>query len=604
MHRARWRPNNLPGICKAPGCETAIGPGDGRMLPRPACLDDSLPKVVLLCISCALATAPDGMVGERFAALREEPPADGYTPSGYQGEGATFLAERWAALLADDKGLGKTAQALLAIPDGQPVIVTCPASCKPGWQDEAAIWRPELHATAINGRATFLRSGGPSPGEVYILNYDILPPRIIKCRCGHPPESHPTDELPDLVAAGKVKASHIANTCIECKCKRYVYAPRPRAEVRAHLNIKPGTILIADEVHHVKHGRSEKTKRFRELARACARVWGLSASPLENSEKELRGVYQSIGIFDAAFQNERRFRDLFKAARETSITPTGPARDEIRERRSWVELGRTAAQVGLELPPLRFEERRVILRPKDLAEVERLMVEAMATKRAWDMVSAGDLEDPTESDEAAEAFNRQRDLLKHTAYADQDIVEAIKQVIELGPKAKIGSEMSTLRKALAMAKMPSVIEAFVREAEDAQTPAVMFSAHKFPVESAASRAGWGEISGRISASRRRKTLARWVAGDLRGLACTIKAAGEGLNLHKVGTGFCALAGFVDWEWNPEKNDQAAKRIYRRGQKLPCLITSFVADHPIDRHVADVLDVKKQLIEAVTITGGL
>jgi len=431
----------------------------GRMLPRPATLGDG-PPLVLFCVACALATAPRSSAGERFDALRADPPA-GMEPSIYQREGAVFLAERWAALLSDDKGLGKTAQALIAIPDNVPVIVVCPASVKPGWEDEVLVWRDELHARAISGRKTFIDSGGPLPGEVYILNYDILPARIIRCRCNHGKDRHPSGELIEMVERGEAPAEHVANTCLDCKCRRYVYSPPTRLELIDYLGIKPGTILIADEVHHTKRSSSEKTKRFRELSRAVDRTWGLSASPLENTEAELRATYQSIGIFDGSFGTDRIFRDLFKSSREKKEAPSGEARDEIRLRRSRVELGRTAEQVGLQLPPLRFAERRVVLTPAALAEVEALMVEAMATKRAWDQVKAGKLADPGESPGDLVRFEREREMLKAVAYADQDIIEAIKEVIALGPRAKVGAEMSKLRKALAIAKLPSVVGSFV-----------------------------------------------------------------------------------------------------------------------------------------------
>jgi len=574
----------------------------GRMLPRPATLGDG-PPLVLFCVACALATAPRSSAGERFDALRADPPA-GMEPSIYQREGAVFLAERWAALLSDDKGLGKTAQALIAIPDNVPVIVVCPASVKPGWEDEVLVWRDELHARAISGRKTFIDSGGPLPGEVYILNYDILPARIIRCRCNHGKDRHPSGELIEMVERGEAPAEHVANTCLDCKCRRYVYSPPTRLELIDYLGIKPGTILIADEVHHTKRSSSEKTKRFRELSRAVDRTWGLSASPLENTEAELRATYQSIGIFDGSFGTDRIFRDLFKSSREKKEAPSGEARDEIRLRRSRVELGRTAEQVGLQLPPLRFAERRVVLTPAALAEVEALMVEAMATKRAWDQVKAGKLADPGESPGDLVRFEREREMLKAVAYADQDIIEAIKEVIALGPRAKVGAEMSKLRKALAIAKLPSVVGSFVEEVEAAATPGVMFCAHRIPVETVSARDGWGEISGRRSPAQRKRTLSAWKAGDLVGLAATIRAAGEGLNLHRAGEKDVTLAAFVDLDWTPEKNNQAAKRIHRRGQRSACLVTHYVADHAIDRHVAGIIDIKQRLIEAVSIQGGL
>ena len=579
------------------------------MLPRPRSLSDSLPKQVLLCVSCAMASAPLGGAVDRFAAFRANPP-EGIDPSEYQREGMLFLAPRWGALLSDDKGLGKTGQALLAIPDNAPVVIVCPASLKSGWVDECKKWRPELRPQVVNGKRGWVKLGPPGPGDVRVLNYDIIPARIVRCRCGHGEDRHPTDTLFEMVEAGEAPADHVANTCLEtgCRCARYIYTPPSRSELIAYLGLYPDTVLIADECQHVKHPRSEKTKRFREFARACSRVWGLSASPLENSEQELRGVYQSLGIYVAAFGKDRIFNSLFKESREKKIAPSGKARDEIRQRRSWVELGRTAEQVGLELPPLRFVEQRIVLTPAALAQVEILMIEAMATQRIWALVKAGEIEDPAPEGDGGgpltAIFSRRRQLLRATAYVEADVIAAVKDCIALGPNSKVGPDMMKLRKALAIAKTPSVIGAFVQEVEDAKTPGILFSAHKIPVETVSARPGWGEISGRCTPPQRDRTLKAFKAGDLIGLACTIKAAGEGLNLHRAGSKDCTLAGFVDLEWNDEKNNQAAKRIHRRGQRSPCLITHFVADHPIDRHVAKLIDIKRKLIEAITITGGL
>jgi len=543
--------------------------------------------------------------------MRALPPtfADGaeLIPSAYQRDGAMFLAERWAALISDDKGLGKTGIALLALPEDAGAIVVCPASVKTGWRDEAKLWRPDLTVLKLDGRDSWPEKGGPDPGELYILNYDILPARIKQCRCSHLEEEHPNgDALLAGVEAGTVPRDHTAGACLHdgCKCIRYRYTSRARGDLIRELRIKPGTILIADEVHHTKRGKSEKTKRFRELRLACDRAWGLSASPLENDETELQGVYESLGLFVAAFGTPKRFRTLFKESRDHKRAPTGPTRREIRERRSWVELGRTAEQVGLELPPLRFEERRVELRPTDLAEVERLMAEAIASKRVWEQVKAGELEDPGESTEAADRFEAARSLAMAVAFTDDDVIEAIKRVIELGPRAKFGPEMSRLRKAIAAFKMPAVIGSFVEEVEHARTPGIFFSAHRVPVETVGARDGWGEISGRRSPRQRERTLAAFKAGDLLGIAGTIRACGEGLNLHRCGSRPCALVAFADLDWTPEKNNQAAKRVHRRGQTASCLVTSFVANHPIDKHVAKIINIKQRLIAAVTITGGL
>lgn len=73
----------------------------------------------------------------------------------YQEEGARFLASRDAALLADDPGLGKTAQAINAcdrVGAGR-VLVICPASLRENWRREFArfsICDPEVEITSYD----------------------------------------------------------------------------------------------------------------------------------------------------------------------------------------------------------------------------------------------------------------------------------------------------------------------------------------------------------------------------------------------------------------------------------------------------------------------
>ena len=134
MRRPVWRHNILPGSCKAPDCELELDEGDGLILPRPACLSDILPDPVLLCPSHALETAPAGKVEDRFSQmvafpdhdLRGVERADGLelTPSVYQLNGALFMAQRWAGLISDDKGLGKgqPANDPVLTPDGPRAI--------------------------------------------------------------------------------------------------------------------------------------------------------------------------------------------------------------------------------------------------------------------------------------------------------------------------------------------------------------------------------------------------------------------------------------------------------------------------------------------------
>lgn len=90
----------------------------------------------------------------------------------FQREGVAWLASRMAGLLADEMGLGKTIQTLIAIPENAPSIVVCPSVAKSVWMREAAKWRPDIKVTVLSGLNSFR---WPEPGEMIVLNYDILP---------------------------------------------------------------------------------------------------------------------------------------------------------------------------------------------------------------------------------------------------------------------------------------------------------------------------------------------------------------------------------------------------------------------------------------------
>jgi hypothetical protein len=75
-------------------------------------------------------------------------------------------------LLADEPGLGKTAQALLAAQAAQahPLLVVVPNVVKTSWAREAAMWTPKHGATVIHGDGETVDAFC----DIVIVNYDIL----------------------------------------------------------------------------------------------------------------------------------------------------------------------------------------------------------------------------------------------------------------------------------------------------------------------------------------------------------------------------------------------------------------------------------------------
>ena len=75
-------------------------------------------------------------------------------------------------LLADEPGLGKTAQALLAAEaaEAYPLLVVVPNVVKTNWARETGLWTPSRPATVVHGDG----HGVDAFSDVVVVNYDIL----------------------------------------------------------------------------------------------------------------------------------------------------------------------------------------------------------------------------------------------------------------------------------------------------------------------------------------------------------------------------------------------------------------------------------------------
>jgi SWI/SNF-related matrix-associated actin-dependent regulator 1 of chromatin subfamily A len=145
--------------------------------------------------------------------------------------------------------------------------------------------------------------------------------------------------------------------------------------------------------------------------------------------------------------------------------------------------------------------------------------------------------------------------------------------------------------ALAESRVKAV-EEFVESYEDAGEPLVVFSAHVAPVKALAAREGWAAITGETPAEARTEIVRRFQAGELKGLACTMAAAGVGITLTRAST-----AVFVDLDWTPAINSQAQDRLHRIGQTAESVLyVRFTSDHPLDLHIHNLIVKKMDLID--------
>src|SRR6185437_6351955 len=112
--------------------------------------------------SMALPPVPSGPNGQTGPALM---------PHQAQVVAAAAAGHR-TFLLADEPGLGKTAQALLAAQaaNAYPLLAVVPNVVKTSWAREAEIWTPGHRATVIHGDGETVDAFS----DIVIVNYDVL----------------------------------------------------------------------------------------------------------------------------------------------------------------------------------------------------------------------------------------------------------------------------------------------------------------------------------------------------------------------------------------------------------------------------------------------
>lgn len=309
--------------------------------------------------------------------------------------------------------------------------------------------------------------------------------------------------------------------------------------------------LVADEAHALKNLETLRTTRFMRATHRLRqsprspdnRIIGATATPMPNRPSELGNVLEALDCMRDSFGA----RELFDHAFVDSGKPRRWMHDILHK----VMLRRTKAQVLPELPGRTFRMVEVDVRS------DRLRSEM---DRAYD---------------ALEAYMR--------AMGDGEI-----------GNLPAFFDMSRVRREIAEAKIGAML-GLIEDLESAGEPVVVFSDHREPVLRAASRSGWTSILGGLSDSERFRRNEAFQAGHHKGIACTITAAGAGINLFRA-----SHMIVVDLNWVPAHNTQAFDRIHRNGQKDHCMYTILCLDHPLDRRIAE-LNAEKEGLSRMSIT---
>jgi SNF2 family DNA or RNA helicase len=183
---------------------------------------------------------------------------------------ASAAAGHRTFLLADEPGLGKTAQALLAAEaaNAYPLLVVVPSVVKINWAREAALWTPNRSATVVHGNGDTVDGFA----DIVVVNYEVLDRHV--------------GWFGDFGFRG----------------------------------------MVVDEAHFIKNKNSQRSQHVLDLSKrirsrsARPLLMALTGTPLINDIEDFRAIWQFLGWIDES----EPLAELMDSLEDTGLTPADP----------------------------------------------------------------------------------------------------------------------------------------------------------------------------------------------------------------------------------------------------------------------------------------
>ncbi|WP_168915549.1 DEAD/DEAH box helicase [Microcella flavibacter] len=207
-------------------------------------------------------------------------------------------------LLADEPGLGKTAQALMAanVANAFPLLVVVPNVVKTNWLREVQRWIPARAATVVHGDGDDLDAFS----DVIIVNYEIL------------------DRHVGWLGRFGFKG------------------------------------MVVDEAHFIKNATSQRSRHVQNLAQSIrtlnprALMMALTGTPLINQIEDFRMIWKFLGWID----DKKPLGRLMVRLEDSGLTPADPG-FFAEARRSVIDMGivrRKKVDVAADIPARRIAD--------------------------------------------------------------------------------------------------------------------------------------------------------------------------------------------------------------------------------------------------------
>ncbi|MFD9633596.1 DEAD/DEAH box helicase [Streptomyces violascens] len=327
-------------------------------------------------------------------------------------------------------------------------------------------------------------------------------------------------------------------------------------------------MVVADEAQHVKNPFSATAKALRTIP-APARI-ALTGTPVENNLSELWALldWTTPGLLGPL----KAFR-----SRHARLVENGEDEDAAARLSRLVRpflLRRKKSDPGIvpELPPKTETDHPVPLTREQAALYEAVVREVMAAV------------------EASEGIARRAQVMKLLTALKQICNHPAQYLKEEAPRLPSRSGKLALLDELVdtiLSEDGSVL-VFTQYVAMARLLSSHLTARGVPSQL---------LHGGTPVGERDRLVDAFQSGEVPVFILSLKAAGTGLNLTRAGH----VIHYDRW-WNPAVEEQATDRAYRIGQTQPVQVHRLIAEGTVEDRIADMLEQKRRLADAVLGSG--
>ena len=474
----------------------------------------------------------------RDSLLQAAPTDQPIIPHAYQTEGIAYLQSS-NRLLADECGLGKTLQAILAVPSNPaPILVVCPKRAKDWWASQLDTLAP--------------------PDDTYLISLDA-------------------GKLP-------VQPTELNHFTIQSKATRawvIMHYEGVRLNWESLSQVEWGCIIL-DEAHRIKNRQTQTAVKLKRI-KASHKI-ALTATPMEQGN--VADLWSILNWLDSkTFHSYWKFFEYFVDFKPNywggyEIKGIDPKHSqELSQLLSGYVLRRTKLDVAPQLPP-----KIIQTIPLQLTESQRKLYNEVAKQTEIDLMS---FTSQPNSDLAAAARaslpGGRADGGAGVDKADQPTHKQVTSLFIKNTLARIVRLQQVVNdpQLIGVHGIPSSklewVEDWLRD-NPTEIVVVMSQFRQTAINLAKKFDGACVVGGSPVSE-----ATRFLDGSTRLLVGTIAAAGEALNLQRASTLI-----FIEQIWSTIKMQQAIDRIHRINITEPKHIIMLDCYHTVDQLVAKAL----------------